>query len=107
MFLKSMKSIENNFDDPKVNKLLTKHFIELKSVSPEGSTHVLDIPGLKDSTIKFWSLWEDNDLLGCGALKFLDQSHGEFKSIRVADSFRGKGLGIKIIQHLIDEAKKL
>ena len=88
MFLKSMKSIENNFDDPKVNKLLTKHFIELKSVSPEGSTHVLDIPGLKDSTIKFWSLWEDNDLLGCGALKFLDQSHGEFKSIRVADSFR-------------------
>ena len=75
MFLKSMKSIENNFDDPKVNKLLTKHFIELKSVSPEGSTHVLDIPGLKDSTIKFWSLWENNDLLGCGALKFLDQSH--------------------------------
>ncbi len=107
MFLKSMKSIENNFDDPKVNKLLTKHFIELKSVSPEGSTHVLDIPGLKDTTIKFWSLWENNDLLGCGALKFLDQSHGEFKSIRVADSFRGKGLGIKIIQHLIDEAKKL
>ena len=52
MFLKSMKSIENNFDDPKVNKLLTKHFIELKSVSPEGSTHVLDIPGLKDSTSK-------------------------------------------------------
>ena len=45
--------------------------------------------------------------MGCGALKFLDQSHGEFKSIRVADSFRGKGLGIKIIQHLIDEAKKL
>jgi hypothetical protein len=45
-----MKSIENNFDDPQVNELLIKHFIELRSVSPPGSTHVLDIPGLKDPT---------------------------------------------------------
>ena len=107
MFLKSMKSIENNFDDPEVNNLLTKHFIELRNVSPEGSTHVLDIPGLKDQSIKFWSLWENNDLLGCGALKFLDKNHGEFKSIRIADNFRGKCISIKIIQHLIEEAKKL
>ena len=38
-----MKSIENNFDEPQVNELLTKHFVELRSVSPEGSTHVLDL----------------------------------------------------------------
>ena len=102
-----MKSIENNFDDPKVNELLIKHFIELRSVSPEGSTHVLDIPGLKISSIKFWSLWENEKLIGCGALKFLDSQHGEFKSIRVADEFRKKGFGEKIIFHLIEEAKKL
>ena len=54
-----MKSIENNFDHPEVNELLGKHFIELRSVSPEGSTHVLDIPGLKVPSIKFWSLWEN------------------------------------------------
>jgi len=102
-----MKSIENNFDDPKVNELLIKHFIELRSVSPEGSTHVLDIPGLKISSIKFWSLWENEELVGCGALKFLEEEHGEFKSIRIADKFRGKGFGKKIINHLILEAKKL
>ena len=102
-----MKSIENNFDDPQVNDLLIKHFIELRSVSPEGSTHVLDIPGLKDPSIKFWSLWENDELVGCGALKFIDKNHGEFKSIRVADNFRGKMLGIKIINHLISEAKNL
>ena len=72
MFFKTMKSIENNFDDPQVNELLTKHFIELRSVSPEGSSHVLDIPGLKDPSIKFWSLWENNELIGCGALKLFD-----------------------------------
>ena len=102
-----MKSIENNFDDPQVNELLTKHFVELRSVSPEGSTHVLDIPGLKDPSIKFWSLWENNKLIGCGALKFLEKGHGEFKSIRVADEFRKKGIGERIINHLIEEAKKL
>ena len=102
-----MKSIEGNFNNPKVNELLTKHFIELRSVSPAGSAHVLDIAGLKDQSIKFWSLWDNDELIGCGALKFLDKIHGEFKSIRVVDKFRKKGVGEKIIDHLIEEAKKL
>ena len=102
-----LKSIEGNFDNPKVNDLLTKHFIELRNASPEGSAHVLDIPGLRVPSIKFWSLWENDKLMGCGALKFLDKTHGEFKSIRVHDNFRKKGNGIKVIKHLIEEAKKL
>ena len=102
-----MKSIEGNFDNPEVNELLVKHFIELRSVSPEGSTHVLDIAGLKDPSIMFWSLWEQDQLIGCGALKFLNKNHGEFKSIRVADKFIKKGNGIKVINHLINKAKKL
>ena len=102
-----IESIEGNFEHPEVNELLKKHFIELRAASPEGSAHVLDIPGLKIDSIKFWSLWEDQKLLGCGALKFLDKGHGEFKSIRVHDKFRNMGNGLKIIEHLIDEAKKL
>ena len=102
-----LKSIEGNFEDPEVNQLLKKHFIELKAASPKGSAHVLDIPGLKVSSIKFWSLWEDNKLMGCGALKFLEKDHGEFKSIRVHDNFRTKGKGIEVIHHLIAKAKKL
>jgi len=102
-----MKSIEGNFDNTEVNEMLIKHFIELRAVSPEGSAHVLDIKGLKDPTIKFWSLWEDNELMGSGALKFIEKKHGEFKSIRVNDKFRKKGNGIKVVNHLIDEAKKM
>jgi|TARA_Y100000817_G_scaffold157545_1_gene123249 putative acetyltransferase len=102
-----LKSIEGNFDHPEVNELLNDHFIELRAASPKGSTHVLDIPGLKVPSIKFWSLWKDYQLVGCGALKFLDKDHGEFKSIRVHNNFRKKGNGIKVINHLIDEAKKL
>ena len=102
-----MKSIEGNFDNSEVLELLNKHFIELRSVSPEGSAHVLDIEGLNDQNIKFWSLWEGNLLMGCGALKFLNKEHGEFKSIRVEDRFRKKDNGIKILKHLIFETKKL
>ncbi|MDA7583345.1 GNAT family N-acetyltransferase [Candidatus Pelagibacter sp.] len=102
-----LKSIEGNFDNPEVNELLIMHFIELRSVSPEGSAHVLNIAGLKDPSIKFWSLWDESDLVGSGALKFLDKEHGEFKSIRVSDRFKGKGNGSKVITHLINEAKKL
>ena len=102
-----LKSIEGNFDNPEVNELLTKHFVELRAASPEGSAHVLDIPGLKVPSIKFWSLWDDEKLIGCGALKFLDKEHGEFKSIRIHDNFRMQGQGINVINHLINEAKKL
>ena len=102
-----LESIEGNFDHPEVDELLNNHFIELRAASPEGSAHVLDIAGLKTPSIRFWSLWEDKKLFGCGALKFLENAHGEFKSIRVHDNFRNKGNGIKVINHLIDKAKIL
>ena len=102
-----LKSIEGNFDNKEVNDLLKSHFKELRLVSPEGSAHVLDIAGLKVASIKFWTLWKNEKLFGCGALKFLDKEHGEFKSIRVHDNFRNKGNGIIVIKHLIEEAKKL
>ena len=96
-----LKSIEGNFDHPEVNQLLKKHFIELRAASPEGSAHVLDIPGLKvPLQINFGVYGKNDKLMGCGALKFLDKNHGEFKSIRIHDNFRGKGNGIKIINHL-------
>ena len=102
-----LKSIEGNFDNQEVHELLIKHFIELRAASPEGSAHVLDIPGLKVSSIKFWRLWKDDMLMGCGALKFLDKEHGEFKSIRIHNDFRNQGNGINVINHLVNEAKKL
>ena len=102
-----LKTIEGNFENPQINELLSKHFTELRAASPVGSTHVLDIEGLKDPSIKFWSLWNDNQIIGCGALKILAKEHGEFKSIRLHDDFRGKGNGVKLVNHLIVEAKKL
>ena len=76
-------------------------------MSISSGRHPNAILAIKVSSIKFWSLWQDENLIGCGALKFLDESHGEFKSIRIHDNFRNKGYGINVINHLINEAKKL
>ena len=65
-----LKSIEGNFDNQEVHELLLKHFIELRAASPEGSAHVLDIPGLKIPSIKFWSIWKNEELLGLLRLRF-------------------------------------
>ena len=81
-----LKSIEGNFDHPEVNELLTKHFIELRAASPEGSAHVLDIPGLKVSSIKFWSLWENNKLMGCGCLLYTSPSPRDRQKSRMPSS---------------------
>ena len=102
-----LTSIEGNFNHPEVNQLLTIHFIELRAASPEGSAHVLDIDGLKDQTIKFWSIWDNEDLIGCGAIKVLSQNQGEFKSIRVHDKFREKGFGKKIISILLSKSRDI
>ena len=97
----------NNFDNKEVHELLSRHFIELRSVSPEGSTHVLDIDGLKSPSIKFWSFWDKNNLIGCGALKLIDKTHGEFKSIRISKEYQNTGYGKKLLNELFKEAKKL
>ena len=100
------KSVEGNFDNPKVHEILSKHFVELRDASTKGRAHELDIPGLKISSIKLWSLWQDENIIGWGAIKFLEEGHGEFKSIRIHDEFRNKGYGIHVIDHLINEAHK-
>lgn len=97
----------NDFDNKEVHELLSRHFIELRSVSPEGSTHVLDIDGLKSPSIKFWSFWDNNKLIGCGALKLIDKTHGEFKSIRISAEYQKTGYGKKLVNELFKEAKKL
>ena len=96
-----LRSIEGNFDNPDVHKLLVKHFIELRSVSPEGSAHVLDINGLKHSSIKFWSLWENDVLMGSGALKVLNKVD---MALHVLQKILAQNEQLEHGHHLIAEA---
>ncbi|UFZ07279.1 GNAT family N-acetyltransferase [Bradyrhizobium ontarionense] len=66
----------------------------------------LDASGLSAAAVTFWTAWQGQVLLGFGALKRLDETHGEVKSMRAAPAARGTGVGRAILQHIIAEALK-
>lgn len=89
-----------------IAELLQEHLDDMHVHSPPESVHALDLDALKKPEITFWTVWLDDRLVGCGALKELDKAHGEIKSMRTPNDFRGKGVGKLILRYIIDEAKR-
>ncbi|MGF1538006.1 MAG: GNAT family N-acetyltransferase [Elainellaceae cyanobacterium] len=88
-----------------IAEFLEEHIREMKSVSPPESKHALDLEGLRKPEITFWTVWDNDRLIGCGAMKELDTGHAEIKSMRIAASYRGKGIASMLLKHILNEAK--
>lgn len=86
--------------------LLREHLDEMYRVSPPESVHALDLEGLRQPDVRFWTAWLDAELAGCGALKQLSPEHAEIKSMRTARAHQRKGVGKRILEHLLDEARR-
>jgi putative acetyltransferase len=84
---------------------LEEHIKDMKAVSPPESKHALDLEGLRKPEITFWTVWDGNSLIGCGAIKELDVEHAEVKSMRTSIAHRGKGVASMLLQHILKEAK--
>ncbi|EIZ80058.1 acetyltransferase [Novosphingobium sp. Rr 2-17] len=65
----------------------------------------LDATGLSAASVTFWTAWRGHELVGFGALKELDQTHGEVKSMRAAPAARGTGVGRAMLDHIVTEAR--
>ena len=91
---------------PEIAGLLQEHLRDMHATSPRESVHALDLDGLRKPEITFWTIWKDDRLAGCGALKTLDARHAEIKSMRTAASFRRRGVAKAMLQHLLVEAKR-
>ena len=90
---------------PEIHALLNEHLQNMYELSPPESVHALDLSKLRAPGITFWSAWEGEVLLGCGALKELDPTHGEIKSMRTPAARRRKGAGRAILAHIIEVAR--
>jgi putative acetyltransferase len=86
--------------------LLEEHLEDMRRISPPESKHALDLEGLRQPSISFYTVWENGALLGCGAVKELTPSHGEIKSMRTAKVARGRGVASFVLQHILDVAKE-
>lgn len=96
---------EDDLTSPQVIALLQQHLADMNSHTPPESVHALDIARLRAPGVTFWSAWSDDRLAGCGALKELDATQAEIKSMRTADGFRGQGVGALVLTQLLDAAR--
>jgi putative acetyltransferase len=90
---------------PAVHALLKEHLRNMYEITPAESVHALDLASLRRPDITFWTAWEGELLLGCGALKELDPGHGEIKSMRTPEAHRRRGAGRAILTHIIEVAR--
>ncbi|MFO0557662.1 MAG: GNAT family N-acetyltransferase [Polyangiales bacterium] len=98
---------DGGLDDPRVIALLAKHHAINHEVTPPESVHVFDLERLRAPDISFWSAWDGEQLVGVGALKRLDDAHGEVKSMHTVAEARRGGVGSALLAHIIASARAM
>jgi putative acetyltransferase len=96
-----MHVVEDGLSGDAIRALLQVHFDGMLANSPPGSCHFLDFDGLRSANVTFWSIWDGDELAGCGAVKELSATHGEVKSMRTAEAHLGKQVGSVMLTHII------
>lgn len=91
--------------DGDVMELLNEHLASMASISPPESKHALSVEGLRDPRITFWTLRQDDQLCGCGAIFEIDPTHAEIKSMRTHSQFLRQGVASRILEHIVSESK--
>jgi putative acetyltransferase len=91
---------------PQVLALLSEHLANMHELSPADRVFALDFSKLRQSDITFWTVWEGDLLLGCGALKALSPTHGEVKSMRTPANLRRRGAGRAVLETIIQTARQ-
>ncbi|HEV2638483.1 MAG TPA: GNAT family N-acetyltransferase [Actinocrinis sp.] len=99
-----MEIVVDDLSGPRIAAFLAGHVEQLRAISPPGSSHALDLDGLRKPGVTFYTALDGPDLLGCGALKALDAEHGEIKSMRTAPEHLGRGVASALLGHIIIEA---
>lgn len=109
-----LRITQDDLRGPEIAALLQSHLDAMRQFSPPGSVHALDLDRLRQPDITFFSAWEvlgdgarpGAVLAGCGAIKELDRTQGEIKSMRTAATHLRKGVAASILQHMVTTARE-
>ncbi|PWW58360.1 GNAT family N-acetyltransferase [Actinokineospora spheciospongiae] len=102
-----MRIIVDDLSSPEIAHLLTEHLDDMRAITPLESKHALDLDGLRTPDITFWSVLDANTPVACGAIKRLDTTHAELKSMRTTASHRGRGIAQRLLNHILTESRKM
>ncbi|OIQ26403.1 GNAT family N-acetyltransferase [uncultured Vibrio sp.] len=97
----------DNLENGGVIGLLEEHLADMYATSPAESVHALDVDALKATDITFFSGWKDSLLMGCVAIKVLDEEHVELKSMRTSTHARQSGVASQLLEHALKQATQL
>jgi len=100
-------TLDESLTDPRIAAFLKEHLADMRRVSPPESVHALDLHALHQPSIRFWTAWLGDALVGTAALKRLDGEHAELKSMRTTAALRGQGIAARMLEHTISQARAL
>lgn len=102
-----MRIVVDDLSGPEIRAFLEEHIQDMRAITPLESKHALDLEALRAPEITFWSVYDDDTLVGCGAVKRLDDNHAEVKSMRTAPDRRRSGIASLTLEHILAEAKAM
>lgn len=98
--------IEDDLSGEAIRELVALHLSGMHANSPACKVHALPVEKLRQPGVTFYSAWVGDVLAGMGAIRELDATHGELKSMRVASDWLGKKIGEAMLLHLLSVARQ-
>jgi putative acetyltransferase len=89
---------------PDLTLLMQRHTQAMHAETPPGSIHMLDASKLAVPGIWFFVMRDNGEAIGMGAVKRIDDSHAEIKSMHILAERRGEGLSRRMLDHLVSHA---
>ncbi|MBO2458544.1 GNAT family N-acetyltransferase [Actinomadura violacea] len=102
-----MRIVVDDLSGPEIAEFLEEHVRQMRSITPLESKHALDLDALRRPDVTFWSVMDGGDVVGCGAIKRLDASHAELKSMRTSTVRKRSGIASRLLGHIIAEAERM
>ena len=91
--------------DAEVQALIAFHQRAMLKGSPPGHSFALDLSGLQAESVTVWAVHSDARVAAIGALKRLDGTRGEIKSMRTHPDFLRRGLAAALLETIIAHAR--
>jgi putative acetyltransferase len=103
----ALRVVVDDLSGPQIAAFLAEHVAQMRAITPVESKYALDVDGLRQPGITFWTVLDGDTVVGCGALKRLDDGHGELKSMRTAPARQRTGIASQLLEHIIAEARRV
>lgn len=92
---------------PEVEELLNELNAYLLGLYPPCTCHLMNCDRLAEPHVTFWAARLGERLVGCGALRRLDERTGEVKRMYVRPEARGHSLGRRLLETIEERARGL